>query len=185
MNTDLLTSQLVNDIRSGSLDNQIKQIARACIERRDVLKESDDAAFSDPLGLIRYIEDLESHQPRQTKPQSRPMPAQLDATPPARTTGAKPRGRRRFGGNSTTFRYTDGKLYQKSDIIGATLNLPGVGYRARVIGIGERAVKVEFIDTRGHKVEPPGSDGNLRKPFVALSAINDIVAKMTPIYEGV
>jgi hypothetical protein len=121
-------------------------------------------------------------------------------------TGSVPKvrsARRRSFGGDDTFRFTDGRLYKKSDVRGQTFRYQeargGKFYYGKVSGAGPKSFKVTWVhdlkgtpcdlsdDSHRHcapmKYRDPKAKDGRKVTFMGLSHFDEMVKKLTPIKE--
>lgn len=207
--------EVLASISGGGFDRHLKQIAEACVARNKDLKAGDAVVQADldeyPLTWhrLRDLFNALSNNPHTDDPTvvldegaakedvvavgpSSNVPA---PSPQPKRAKSQVRRRRRPGNASTTFRYRDGSLYEKSDVIGQRIRVRG--QLVKISGVGPKAIKVTPIQDDGSPWPDSwasrlpdsmkSSDGGtvkIKDPiFVGLSVIWPIVDKLNPVPE--
>lgn len=205
---------IVEAIEQGMLDDSIRHIARTCFDRRDALNDGqftpvrtvepkmyepmkDDNGylrcpvnprkcgwFSTALTLAAHLNDQHSPVGGKGTP---------DAPAPRTRPRKAPRGR---VVSDVTFRYLDGRLYHRREVIGQVLRMDadGVPVVVKVKGVGPKAAKVVFCSRSGielsskgnaNRVPPKYREGSdIKDPiFMGLKVIQPIIDRCTPVQE--
>jgi hypothetical protein len=179
---EIYGKEVIEAVKSGALDPEIKKIAIACFDRRDALKEDPELRV---VGLdIRNEEPPKWYEVRtEMKEAIRPycwacgieFDSKSDfgnhlqkhhSTPEAKkkpvpaTKPVKKRGLKRPV--SDTFRFVDGHLYNKADVRGEVFQLPNhPGCFAQIVGCGDKSAKVRLVMTDGKHGWIPITDKRL------------------------
>ena len=199
---DLFATNVTEAVSQGLLDHKIKEIARACFDRRDHIKKAD------PEEVMHQHEGRHNttppfyHHARDTAPtfSSGPEDEPSKAAAPKtrkRTvkgaTGARPKRSRGYS-QMSTFRHTNGNLYNRSDVIGTVLPYDSNSY-IKIKGVGPRACKVVFCAADGteatvvtqvppkYRVTEKGVDKIKDPIFMSLPIIDPIIARLTKVSE--
>lgn len=188
-------NNLLSYIRNGVLDGRIREIARACFDRRDVLQadESEEVIGKQKRDIVW---PPGAYQPSQ--PDATDITQTVPASPPGSRTAKKVaskaparRGMRRRG--SDTFRFIDGRLYAKDDVRGLVVK-HGALHHVIIRGAGDKSFKVEFCDKNGNlvteptKVPPkyrdPESKTGIQDPiFMSLKHFEATIRGLNPVNE--
>lgn len=198
---DMWTKNIVESIEQGLMDDDIKRIARACFARRDkvkgmdpeeVLNQNEQRANVAPPFYEHVNDGRDVTAPAVNTTTQAPAKPVKKATP-----SRKPRGRRPLN-QLSTFRFTDGNLYLKSDVIGKIMQYEkGSTAHVKVRGVGPRAAKVEFVSPDGNPLRldfvpkkylvasPKEGGWAVKDPiFMGLDFITPIIKKLTPVKES-
>jgi hypothetical protein len=169
---------MIAAIDNGFLDKNIKDIARACYDRKKVVDEgaianparwSEFPAYvhiTDVAAAYRHAENVEKitkqvidtvapdQKPAEAKPKKRSLRAKTGVGKASPRPGNVRRGN--YNRGEQTFRHTDGKLYDKSHVRGklTTYTDSGKTYSIKITGVGTRA-KVMFVGTNGSEETDP------------------------------
>lgn len=190
---------LLLDIKAGFLDPELKKIATACMERNGRLKNG--AATPDRNEAFPFektasasaeaeLQKVKEELARLKSGQNTPAPNTNKKAPPQKRTMRRPK-------NNPTFRFTDGYLYNRGDLIGKTKwhhNINGEDIYVRITGIGVKAIKVEFVTAKNGlvtnsdyvpvKYRDKDAKYGIKDPiFMGLDFVKDLVDQLTPIAE--
>lgn len=185
---ELWAKQVREAIHAGYLDLELKSIAEECVKRNKALAKGTATTrkpeVSPPFPALMALDAAPGPTPVQ-KPQTTSKPQQ-------RHTG----GRRFVRHSDPTFRYVDGRLYNRSDVVGKVMAYQddsGSSWIA-IRGVGPKAAKVEFTDRRGVKLTDPlnvpakyrdgKSQTGIKDPiFMGLKVIQPIIDHIDPVQE--
>lgn len=258
---DTYVEQITEAIENGFLDDSIKKIARACFDRRDIIKGAEKVgvaydvprtvlpknpvrdepakpAFAEEtatygptveftyeeasLAKLRevakekgidgtnvskadLIKRLRRHDKAEAEAEAYSEPSKARRVKGSQGAAtAKPKGRRRsFSSGDTTFRYLDGRLYEKSDVRGKVFQYQeGKGrnrYWGKITGAGPKSFKVTWVHDSDGTPCPDGDQSHMtcaplkyrdtsakdgrKVTFMGLSHFDALMKTITPIKE--
>lgn len=193
--------EVMNGVESGFLDAHLKMIAEACIARNKELQSNHSTPMRDDYAPgwaeKQSLESIISGTPNGSADEDENKSAgpPMKRSQAARKSTDGKTGKRKMSRRpaTATFRYTDGKLYLRSDVIGKQRIYQNTsdGLYVKVVGAGDKAIKALFVDKNGQPITDPTrlpakyrdakSKTGIKDPiFMGLDFISDLVSRLTP-----